>query len=86
MIYLGGLFNEQARDHQSVHLGRFPNLLSGAWVSTQQRDVRVGQTMDQRLALHLGGQTPIPSLVLGIEPTELLLEDGLTMLYGSCIS
>ncbi len=86
MIHLEGLFNEQARDHQSVHLGRFPNLLSGAWVSTQQRDIRVGQTMDQRLAQHLAGQTPIPSLVLGIEPTELRLEDGLTMLYGSCIS
>jgi len=86
MIYLGGLFNERALEHTSAHLGRFPNLLSGAWVSTAQQDIRVGQTMDQRLAQHLAGNTPIPSLVLGIEPTELRLEDGLTMLYGSCIS
>ncbi|MBM3846409.1 MAG: DUF1552 domain-containing protein, partial [Verrucomicrobia bacterium] len=86
MIYLGGLFNERALEHTSVHLGRFPNLLSGAWVSTAQQDIRVGQTMDQRLAQHLAGNVPIPSLVLGIEPTELRLEDGLTMLYGSCIS
>jgi hypothetical protein len=28
----------------------------------------------------------VPSLVLGIEPTELRLEDGLSMIYGSCIS
>ncbi len=86
MIYLGGLFNERALEHKSAHLGRFPNLLSGAWVSTAQQDIRVGQTMDQRLAQHLAGDTPIPSLVLGIEPTELRLEDGLTMLYGSSIS
>ena len=86
MIVLGGLFNERALEHTSAHLGRFPNLLSGAWVSTAQQDIRVGQTMDQRLAQHLAGNTPVPSLVLGIEPTELRLEDGLTMLYGSCIS
>ena len=31
-------------------------------------------------------QTAVPSLVLGIEPNELRLEDGLSMIYGSCIS
>ena len=30
--------------------------------------------------------TPVPSLVLGIEPNELRLEDGLSMIYGSSIS
>lgn len=86
VIYLGGLYNAKALAHQSSHLGRFPNILSGAWVSTQQNDIRVGQTMDQVLAERLARETPIPSLALGIEPTELRLEDGLTMLYGSCIS
>src|SRR5262245_6079017 len=33
MVFLKGLFNEQAASHKSVHLGRIPNLLSGAWVS-----------------------------------------------------
>jgi hypothetical protein len=61
-------------------------LLSGAWVSTDQNDIRVGKTMDQVLADEIGKATPIPSLVLGIEPTELRLEDGLSMIYGSCIS
>ncbi len=86
IVFLRGLYNEQAVRHKSAHLGRVPNLLSGAWVSTDQSDIRVGRTMDQVLAQKVGYQTTIPSLVLGIEPTELRLEDGLSMLYGSCIS
>jgi hypothetical protein len=86
MVFLRGLFNEQARAHKSVHLGRIPNLLSGGWVSTDQNDIRCGRTMDQVLASEMGSRTPLRSLVLGIEPTELRLEDGLSMLYGSCIS
>ena len=86
MVFLRGLFNEQAVKHKSAHLGRSPNLLSGAWVSTDQSDIRVGRTMDQVLAQRIGNRTAIPSLVLGIEPTELRLEDGLSMIYGSCIS
>lgn len=84
--FIKGLFNEQAVKHKSPHLGRMPNLLSGAWVSTEQSDIRVGKTMDQVMAEQLGGQTVLPSLILGIEPTELRLEDGLSMLYGSNIS
>jgi len=86
MVFLRGLFNEQAVKHKSAHLGRSPNMLSGAWVSTDQSEIRVGRTMDQVLAQRIGNRTAIPSLVLGIEPTELRLEDGLSMLYGSCIS
>src|SRR5438046_2189458 len=29
MVFLKGLFNEQAVNHKSAHLGRIPNLLSG---------------------------------------------------------
>ena len=86
MVFVRGLFNEQAVKHKSAHLGRSPNLLSGAWVSTDQSDIRVGRTMDQVLAQRIGSRTAVPSLVLGIEPNELRLEDGLSMLYGSCIS
>ncbi len=86
MIFVKGLFNEQAVRHKSAHLGRVPNLLSGAWVSTEQDEIRVGRTMDQVLADEVGKHTAIPGLVLGIEPTELRLEDGLSMIYGSCIS
>src|SRR4051812_38599188 len=86
MVFLKGLFNEQAARHKSAHMGRMANMLSGASVSTDQGEIRVGQTMDQVLAQRLGAQTAVPSLVLGIEPTELRLEDGLSMIYGSCIS
>lgn len=86
LVFVRGLFNEQAVKHKSAHLGRSPNMLSGAWVSTDQSDIRVGRTMDQVLAQRIGGRTAIPSLVLGIEPTELRLEDGLSMIYGSSIS
>ena len=86
MLFLKGLFNEQAARHKSPHMGRMANLLSGAWVSTDQGEIRVGQTMDQVLAQRIGARTAVPSLVLGIEPTELRLEDGLSMIYGSSIS
>jgi hypothetical protein len=86
LVFLRGLYNQQAVAHKSPHLGRIPNLLSGAWVSTDQNDIRVGRTMDQVLADTIGRRTEVPSLVLGIEPTELRLEDGLSMIYGSCIS
>lgn len=86
MVFVRGLFNEQAVRHKSAHLGRIPNLLSGAWVSTDQGEIRCGRTMDQILAQRIGGKTRVPSLVLGVEPTELRLEDGLSMIYGSCIS
>jgi hypothetical protein len=86
LVFVKGLFNEQAVRHSSAHLGRIPNLLSGAWVSTDQNEIRVGKSMDQLLAQAIGKQTAVPSLVLGIEPTELRLEDGLSMIYGSCIS
>jgi hypothetical protein len=86
MVFLRGLYNAQAAAHKSAHLGRSPNLLSGAWVSTNQNEICVGKSFDQVLAQTVGRQTAVPSLALGIEPTELRLEDGLSMLYGSNIS
>ena len=86
IVFIKGLFNEQAALHPSPHMGRMANLLSGAWVSNEQAEIRVGKSFDQVLAQHIGSQTSLPSLVLGVEPTELRLEDGLSMIYGSCIS
>lgn len=86
LLVLQGLFNERAYRHRNIHLGRFPNLLSGANVGETPGQLHVGKTVDQVLAEHLGKHTKLPSITLGIEPTELRLEDGLSMLYGSCIS
>jgi Protein of unknown function (DUF1552) len=85
MVFVKGLFNQAAHVSTSPHLGRM-NLLSGATVSLDPNVIRVGTSMDQVLAAALGDRTEVPSLVLGIEPNELRLEDGLSMIYGSSLS
>ena len=85
MVFINGLFNQSAFVSTSPHLGRM-NLLSGAPVSLNPNEIRVGTSMDQVIASQIGGRTQIPSLVLGIEPNELRLEDGLSMVYGSSLS
>ena len=85
MLFINGLFNESAFTSTSPHLGRM-NVLSGAPVSLDPKEIRVGTSMDQVLASQIGARTAIPSLVLGIEPNELRLEDGLSMIYGSAVS
>jgi hypothetical protein len=85
MVFVNGLFNQAAHVSSSPHLGRM-NLLSGATVSLDPNEIRVGTSMDQVLAAQIGHHTAIPSLVLGIEPNELRLEDGLSMIYGSSLS
>ncbi|MEO5957650.1 MAG: DUF1552 domain-containing protein [Opitutaceae bacterium] len=85
MVFIKGLFNRTALSSTSPHLGRM-NVLSGAPVSLDPGEIRVGTTMDQVLASQIGGRTAVPSLVMGIEPNELRLEDGLSMIYGSSLS
>ena len=85
MVFLKGLYSQSALASTSPHLGRM-NVLSGAPVSLDPNDIRVGTSMDQIIASRIGGNTSIPSLVLGIEPNELRLEDGLSMIYGSSVS
>ncbi len=85
MVFLQGLYNQSALTSTSPHLGRM-NVLSGAPVSLDPNEIRVGTSMDQILASQIGSRTAIPSLVLGVEPNELRLEDGLSMIYGSSVS
>ncbi|HUQ90497.1 MAG TPA: DUF1552 domain-containing protein [Bryobacteraceae bacterium] len=85
LVFVRGLYNQTALTSTSPHLGRM-NMLSGVPVSLDPSDIRVGTTMDQVLARQIGGKTAVPSLVLGIEPNELRLEDGLSMIYGSSLS
>lgn len=84
--FVRGLYHHQAMIMPSPHLGRAPNILSGAPISLDPAVIRCGTSFDQVLAQRLGAQTTVPSLVLGIEPNELRLEDGLSMVYGSAIS
>ena len=85
MVFIQGLYNATAAASSSPHLGRM-NVLSGAQVSLDPNVIKVGTSMDQVLATQIGGRTAIPSMVLGIEPNELRLEDGLSMIYGSSLS
>jgi len=85
IVFIQGLYSQAALASTSPHLGRM-NVLSGAPVSLNPGVIRVGTTMDQILAAQLGHRTAVPSLVLGIEPNELRLEDGLSMIYGSSLS
>jgi len=85
MVFIQGLYNQTAAVSTSPHLGRM-NVLSGAPVSLNASEIRVGTSMDQVIASQIGGRTQVPSLVLGIEPNELRLEDGLSMIYGSSLS
>jgi hypothetical protein len=86
IVFVKGLYNHQAFIGTSPHQSKMANMLSGAHVSTDPSVIRVGATMDQVMAQEIGRQTPVPSLALGIEPNELRLEDGLSMIYGSNIS
>jgi len=85
LVFVRGLYNQTALVSTSPHLGRM-NMLSGVKVSLDPNDIRVGATMDQVMSQRIGGHTVVPSMALGIEPNELRLEDGLSMLYGSSIS
>lgn len=85
IVFLDGLYSQAALSARSPHLGRM-NLLSGQPVSLDPNVIRLGTTMDQLLATEIGGRTALPSLVMGIEPNELRLEDGLSMIYGSSLS
>ena len=86
LVFVKGLFNHEAFVATSPHLGKMANMLSGCSISMDPSDIRAGVTMDQVMAREIGKATPVPSLALGIEPNELRLEDGLSMIYGSCIS
>jgi hypothetical protein len=85
IVFIRGLYHQLGLDSTSPHLGRM-NLLSGATVSLDPKEIRVGTSFDQVLAQRIGTRTAVPALALGIEPNELRLEDGLSMIYGSSIS
>jgi hypothetical protein len=86
IVFVKGLYNHQAFVATSPHQGKMANMLSGGTVSMDPNDIRAATTMDQVMAREIGKQTTVRSLALGIEPNELRLEDGVSMIYGSCIS
>ena len=54
LVFVRGLYNQLAFQNPSPHMGRMANMLSGAWVSTDQGEIRSLEAMEAdmiRLAL-----------------------------------
>ena len=85
IVFVRGSTTSRPSSHQPAP-GPHGTCSPARTVSLDPSDIRVGTTMDQVLAQQIGDQTAVPSLALGIEPNELRLEDGLSMIYGSSIS
>ena len=68
--------------------GHYPkmNVLSGLTVKQTTTDVEVGTTVDQIVAEHVGGATPMSSIVLGTEGPSYSTDSGYTSIYSAYIS
>ena len=81
--YIRGMhvYNNTAGPHWPL----FSNYLNGA-VFNQSKIPQGAESVDQVIARHVGRQTAIPSLVLGVEPAEHGLRGGVPAVYYSTIS
>lgn len=84
MLFLRGLFNEQALIG-GIHSCQTGNLLTGAHLAPGG-EIRSGISCDQLLAERTKGQTKVPSLVLGTEPPIAAIHKNYSMVYSSHIS
>ena len=72
-------------DTSPGHFKLFSNYLSGA--KLEEGVLPQGaESLDQVIARHAGKDTPLPSLVLAVEPAESGLRSGVPGIYGSTIS
>ena len=86
VLVLGNLRNRASRAGEG-HYVKTTALLSGAPVRrTGGRELRAGRSIDQVLASHHAGETPIESLVLGLEPVRNRVDMGYSTVYGANIS
>src|SRR4051812_46325306 len=89
VLVLTNLWNEVVKDG-SVHLPRCAGFLTSTRITkTQGADISCnGISMDQVAAQRIGGQTPLPSLELGVMPdsTGVDINNGYTRVYASHIS
>ncbi len=84
MLLVRGLYNAEA-GKGGIHSAMTGNLLTGAPLEGDG-GVRSGISMDQLVAQRQSGQTKVPSLVLGCEPSMSSLHKGYSMIYSSHIS
>lgn len=85
-VVLGNLFNRESRAGEG-HYVKLSAFLSGAPVKrTGGRELSVGTSIDQHIAARVGRETPLESLVLGIEPPMNRVDMGYSTIYGANIS
>jgi hypothetical protein len=84
LLFLRGLYNAEALIG-GIHSCQTGNLLSGAHLAPAG-EIRSGVSCDQVIAQRLKGQTKVPSLVLGCEPSIAAIHKNYSMIYSSHIS
>jgi hypothetical protein len=82
--FIRGLYNEEALIG-GIHSCQTGNLLTGAHLASGG-EIRSGVSMDQVVANRFRGETKVPSLVLGCEPSIAALHKNYSMIYSSHIS
>jgi hypothetical protein len=84
MLFLRGLYNEEALIG-GIHSCQTGNLLTGAHLAPAG-EIKSGISCDQVIADQTKGQTKVPSLVLGTEPSIAAIHKNYSMIYSSHIS
>jgi hypothetical protein len=84
MLFVGGLYNEQALKG-NIHSSQTGNVLSGAPLAPGG-DIVSGTSFDQVIAQRHVRSTRVPSLVLGCERSNPGIHKNYSMLYSSHIS
>ena len=84
LIFLRGLYNQEALVG-GIHCCQTGNLLTGAHLAPNG-EIKSGVSCDQLLAERMKGQTKVPSLVLGTEPSIAAIHKNYSMIYSSHIS
>jgi hypothetical protein len=84
LLFLRGLYNAEALIG-GIHSCQTGNLLTGAHLAPGG-EVKSGVSCDQVIAQRTKGQTKVPSLVLGTEPSIAAIHKNYSMIYSSHIS
>jgi hypothetical protein len=84
LLFLRGLYNQEALIG-GIHSCQTGNLLTGAHLAPGG-EIRSAISCDQVIAERLKGQTKVPSLVLGTEPSIAAIHKNYSMVYSSHIS
>src|SRR5436190_10722051 len=84
LLFLRGLYNQEALIG-GIHSCQTGNLLTGAHLAPAG-EIKSGISCDQVIAERMKGQTKVPSLVLGTEPSIAAIHKNYSMIYSSHIS